>query len=372
MTNEFVGFSNRLVDTGNVGTQTIRDIQNSLSRFLELGKRAAREIGGREDLEEELDGKGKGTATERNETALRLKNADINMSLVEASPLGTLQPSTSHSTIQSDSSSVHNFTGSVHYSIPFQNHWRRHDPYTSTIWTPPIKPPDVDNSIVPHLLSGRDSFSTRLYYETINVVVRSLQGEAPFEIAARVLRYKLQFKTRSTILGVLAGVLEMLLLGTNQIKQGRIPQSELENEGRIKACIGDLIAAEGKKESGFLTSWEVERYLRERWSLSLDSHSVRIRRSTMEEIGTFSNTSEANSEGRRPDYSSTDFAPTVVPGFSQSDQILLNSDGLIDMLKLEAVSIGAGPRWYNKSVDGVVRAFLDQNNGRIKEVAEDW
>jgi hypothetical protein len=362
MTNEFVGFSDRLIASGSPSEENIRDVRSVLGRFLELSKKAARDIDN-EAPEGEAERAGKSPAREQEIGAANSGNEPTPLSTsVLSSPMHftslvrSTPPNTQGFNMQRQV--LKDSAGFVHSGFS--------DPYRNTIWTPPISP-DMDNSIVPHILSGRDSFSSRLYFETINLAVRSLQGEAPWEFAASIFRYKLQYASREKLFGVLAGVLEMLLLGTNQVKEGGVPQREVEENGAVKAGIVGQILAQGGSESEYLSSWEVEWYLNDRWALDLTSTSVRIQRRRIQEL---EDDSEPGLQSGRVNYSPSRFAPTVIPGFFSPDQIILNSEGLIEALKMAALTIGAGPRWHVTSVDNAVTAFLRQNNAGILGVLD--
>jgi hypothetical protein len=94
----------------------------------------------------------------------------------------------------------------------------------------------------------------------------------------------------------------------------------------------------------------VERYLRERWRLGIDSRAVRVQPA-----------SEYISDGSSPANVLNLFAPTVVPGLAGKEQLILNADPLVEKLKPAAVSIGEGPRWHMSDIDAVVQTFLQEN-----------
>jgi hypothetical protein len=209
MTNEFINFSDRLISSGSPNEENIRDVRSVLGQFLELSKQAAKHAVD-EPFEDEPP------VTEKSQGSPQ--NDGVNFENENIAPTAATALSTMSSTSLDFSQKYTTLATTVQRYAPIEQtssvHTGFSDPYINTFWTPPITP-DMDNSIVPYILSGRDSFSSRLYYETINLAVRSLKGEAPWEYAASMFRYKLQYASREQLFGVLAGVLEMLLLGTN-------------------------------------------------------------------------------------------------------------------------------------------------------------
>ncbi|EPE28624.1 hypothetical protein GLAREA_09745 [Glarea lozoyensis ATCC 20868] len=352
MTNEFINFSDRLISSGSSNAENIRDVRSVLGRFLELSKQAAKHTDNEPFAEVSRDFEKSQNFTQSE--GLNLDNEDVPPPPAVTLPImgstfldisKTFAPAT---TVQRFAPMKQTSSVTTGFS----------DPYINTFWTPPITP-DMDNSIIPHVLSGRDSFSSRLYYETINLAVRSLKGEAPWRYAASIFRYKLQYASREQLFGVLAGVLDMLLLGTNQVKEGGVPQRVVDGDGAVKDGIIRQIVAQGGSEDQYLPSWEVERYLRERWAFTLDSSSVRIQQRRIQE---FEDGPEPSLPYERAGFDPTSFAPTVIPGFPAASQVILNSERLLDELKKRALTVGAGPRWHVTSIDDAVNVFLRQNN----------
>lgn len=331
MTNEFVVFSERLLKRGDVGMNdgVVTDVRGVLGKFLELGRQAAGDT--EEDSEEKED-------------------EDQTM---EDHPTTQVIP---HPT------TPQNDTLQIAESF---------DPYINTIWSP--KPTLTDNSIVPYILSGRDSFASRLYFDTISLAVRSLRGDLPFDYAASIFRYKLPFCTRSDLFKIIAGIMEMLLLGTNEIPPGAscdevpLPTSSTDPIGHNMACnaaavVAATIHTQNIVESDYLSTWEVETYIKDRWGIGLDSNAVRIQRRPEEAL------CPVKRDRLRPDYGSVMFAPTILPGFWRDSQVLLRADGLIERLKVRCVTLGAGPRWHVDGIEEAVVGFFEENRERIIEV----
>jgi hypothetical protein len=95
-----------------------------------------------------------------------------------------------------------------------------------------------------------------------------------------VYRYKRLYVDFHQIMGVTTGVRNMLLHGTSRDPQKHIEQWDLsESEGydeiAIKAAIARDVALHGSLETQYLNTWNVERYLRDKWGLGVDSTTGR-------------------------------------------------------------------------------------------------
>lgn len=332
MTNEFVGFSERLLKrngagVGGVDDGVVIDVRGVLGRFLDLGRRAA---GDGED--EEVD--------EVMEDECTSIQAITHPTTYDPHPL--------------------NDQGTIQITETF-------DPYINTIWS--SNPTLTDNSIVPYILSGRDSFASRLYFDTITLAVRSLRGDDPFDFAASIFRYKLPYCTRSDLFKIIAGILEMLLLGTNKIPPGANPQTDFPDVTtghnipcNATAIVAETIHAENLNEEEYLSTWQVETYIKDRWGIGLDSNAVRIQRRPEEAL------CPIKRDRTRPDYESVMFAPTLLPGFWRDSQIILSADGLVERLKVRCITLGAGPRWHVDAIEEAIVEFFEENRERIIEV----
>lgn len=80
------------------------------------------------------------------------------------------------------------------------------------------------------------------------------------------------------MLNAVGQVLETLLQGTSQILVGgydgrreTFPEGEIDDQAIKRAILRDA----GASESDYLDTWGVERYLKDTWSLAIDSRSVR-------------------------------------------------------------------------------------------------
>lgn len=221
------------------------------------------------------------------------------------------------------------------------------NPYLNNVWQSPSFPPSssISPSILPHILAGRDSFASRLYFETISLAVQSLAGTTPvsFAFAQSMFRFKMRYASRTQLLGVLSGVLNTLLQGTSSFGGGAV--FEMRD---IKAAIVGEVERGGAREEEFLSTWEVERYLRTRWRLGIDSQAVRVWPAS---LGSADGVGVAGL-----------FAPTMVPGFVGIEEVILNAEPLVERLKPAALSIGEGPRWHLGDIDDAVQTFLHENN----------
>ena len=236
------------------------------------------------------------------------------------------------------------------------------DPYQNYLWGTPQGSSNDGTSAIPYILAGRDSFASRLYFESIVQIVRALQGEAPSFLDS-AYRFKRHYVSFHRILGVTSGVLNMLLHGTSQDPKERnksVLASEPEDGDLITASIAQDLALRGVSYTEYLNTWNVELYLRDKWGLGVTSSTVRTPKRVLEvHPGVLTE--------QMPSVSNPDpiaFAPTLVPGFSHSEQTLFDAESLVEKIVLGAVSLGKGPRWHVSVIDGIVNSFLQES--RIK------
>ena len=159
----------------------------------------------------------------------------------------------------------------------------------------------------------------------------------------------------------------MLLRGTSQVPSpaNLIDSGELD-EDTVKAAIVGEVVLQGGSVSEYLATWDVERYLRDKWVLAIDSNAVRIRRPLLEapeEMASSPFKIEPRSESSSSSQpNAMPFAPTMIPGFSHSEQVVLDAQPLLQKLTAAMVSIGEGPRWHLSSIDAAVQTFFRENS----------
>ncbi|KAH6713202.1 hypothetical protein BKA61DRAFT_71816 [Leptodontidium sp. MPI-SDFR-AT-0119] len=394
MMNTFIGFSDGLLAGGDVDVHVKQALRRVMERFLELGRRAAREPGEEEragdeerddqDREVEIRGSDEGrdvdvqdiARTSRSEfdpvAPIGSQNQDFGIFNTSSYPLS--QPAASSTALPNQQVITHSIS-------PHQNPTPNANPYLNNIWThPPPSPSDA--SAIPYILAGRDSFAARLYFSIISSAVHSLRGSQPHTLASSIFRYKARYVPQLQIQSVVDGVLNMLLHGTSQairadggaLSSGMGPRpgdGEWDggvDEKRVKRAILREVEEGGEREEEFLGSWGVERYLRSKWRLVVDSRSVRVGGRVVgyggdEDLG-FGSTRGGLLEGGRGEEGAIMGAPTMIPGFTHSSQIIWDAGRLVERLLDVAVTIGEGPRWHYKKIDMVVEAFLVENASR--------
>ena len=295
MTQEFVGFSDALVAGGNVDESVIGPLlRGTLERFLELGKKAAREPGesGQESDGEDDASTIKGAENEMEKAGMSenlVGEWEFSTGVLAEGDLPFLTPEFL-SPLSLPEQEFHNLVTTASNLTTF-------DPYLNNVWQSGLAP-SFCPSILPHILAGRDSFASRLYFETVSLAVRSLSGDAPYHFVQAMFRFKLRYASRTQLSSLLSGVLNTLLQGTSSF------EGEVYDRKDVKAAIVSEVERGGAREEEFLNTWEVERYLRTRWRLGLDSQAVRVQPA-----------SEYASDGSIPASVLSLFAPTVVPGF---------------------------------------------------------
>jgi len=348
MSNVFMNFSDDLLKTRRVNPEAIKI---AMETFLHLSQRAARDPG------EESEGTlGSDIAASKSSTTLLISPTQLEIrnhsNVIDGRHHQNSSPAGYKYQLDTGSSSITELGGagpSVDYSL-----WGIPTQYSS----------NDGSSAIPYILAGRDSFASRLYFETIVLAVKALRGEASKEFLSSMFQYKLRYTNSKKILAVVSGVLNVMLHGTSQDpKHGNVGENVFQaiqdDDQAIKSAIVDTVVAEGGSESDYLSSWEVERYLREKWSWRIDSNTVRVQLHVSEKEATFDHT---NSMVRGSPGGLAVFAPTMIPGFPSTDQIILNAQSLVEMLSNAAVTIGEGPRWHFAQVDHAVQNLLSENN----------
>ena len=138
----------------------------------------------------------------------------------------------------------------------------------------------------------------------------------------------------------------------------------------MKAAIAKEIALHGSSETEYLNTWSVERYLRDKWGLGVDSNTIRAPPWALEAHS--DDFFSAPHYGRRehgfprsPE-NPIPFAPTMVPGFPHSEPPLLDAQSLIEKIRLGAVSLGEGPRWHVSYIDNAVQSFLQDSRANLR------
>lgn len=343
MTQEFVGLSDALV-VGGIATESVMGplLKNALTRFLELGKRAAKEPGGTEEVGDSEDEESDGNETVRGESmSSEVLTGDWSL------PIDMMVDGDNSFEFPMPEDNFQNpfLSEPDHTNLPTFN------PYTNNLWqTPPSNSLAVAcASIVPYILAGRDSFASRLYFETISLAVQSLRGDLPYHFAQAMFRFKLQHATRTQLFGKLASVLDTLLQGTTNVADGAVDYGKLED---VQKKIIQEIEQKGARKEEFLSTWEVEKYLKRRWRLGLDSRMVRVQPTAMQHTSAGADSSSIMSL----------FAPTIIPGFQEKEQVIMSAGPLVERLKPAAMTIGEGPRWHLGDIDSIVQTFLKGNN----------
>ena len=380
MTNEFLRFSDGLLGIGegrsgggDVDSYVKREMRGTMERFLELGRRAGRDPG--EEEEEERGGGDENADDDDQEKGTNFGYIERNGSQLQdhnmlSTPSSTLLPP---EPLHSQDKTVAFPTTSSH--APLQNP----NLYLNNIWTLPPSS-SSDTSAIPYILAGRDSFAARLYFSIISSAVHSLRGTLPPTLAQSFFRYKCRYVSPSRIQSVVDGVLNMLLHGTSQARAPTGGVSGLgpvhrawggeDDEVRVKRAILSEVEEMGETEDEFLATWDVEKYLKTKWRLAIDSTTVRVKpRAVVPEeclnavsgLGDFGGNLVGSGDG---DIGVIMGAPTMIPGFEHSCQRIWDAGSLVERLLDVAVTIGEGPRWHYKQIDSVVEAFLVENASR--------
>jgi hypothetical protein len=358
MSNTFLDFSDDLLESRQVDPEKIK---KTMAVFLALSNRASRALddeGGASEDEQDIRG-------DQSSSSKAISNAKI-----ETSQKGDLEGPLIYSSFEElpTSLSQRNKPLSAVSGDPDTIGFRVSDPYRNYLWGSPQNSSTDGTSALPYILAGRDSFASRLYFETIVMAVRALQGEGSGNILDSMYRYKRRYANFDHILGVTSGVLNMMLHGTSQDpkenpKAVRFSELDGPQESAMKAAIAQEVVMHGSSETEYLNTWNVERYLRDKWGLGVDSTIVRTPLRALEAHSDhFSSAVDvAQSASGNP----IPFAPTMVPGFAHSEQSLFDTQSLVERIMLGAVSLGEGPRWHVSFVDNAVQSFLQHHSSKL-------
>ncbi|KAF8865159.1 hypothetical protein BDZ45DRAFT_721300 [Acephala macrosclerotiorum] len=352
MTNAFLSFSDGLIRSESLRPETGEELKTTIERFLVLSKKAAKESNDGESSPGDAETKNSRSPEDDN-FKTSPDTLDGTISQYPGTGIGsalTQVPQASVPAIQQ-------------WVTPMATSTVPREPYlysNYTLWGRPITCTGDGSSAITYILAGRNSFACRLYFETIALVLRSLHGELPASIASSMFRYKEQYKRKMRIRAMLDGILNMLLHGTSQGKSGQlvvIEETE-EEDRRVKREIVRQIEMSGGSESEYLSTWQVEKYLRGKWKLAIDAGTVRVQPSAL--LSLKGEGSDGYSGG--VDGIPTMAWPTMIPGFVERGPSVWNAGSLVEKLRGASVTIGEGPRWHVESIDEAVEAFLVEKN----------
>jgi hypothetical protein len=352
MGSTFMSFSDDLLKTRKVDPETIK---TTIEAFLRLSQRAAHDPG------RESDEPSDEFETSTPNSSRTLVEIDASSSMYTKFKLTNASDAPS---IPKQSTELAPYFSPPGLKVPPYNAPVGVDPlYNYGLWGIPSHASPTDGmSAIPYILAGRDSFATRLYFETIVLAIQALRGEAPRDILHSIFRYKFRYVDSKTILSILSGVLNVMLHGTSQVSSHsgteKLSQFIQEDDEAVKAAILSDLESERGSASDYLSSWEVEGYLKNRWSLGIDSNAVRVHPLALLDVG--SQPSKTGAELGMFNYSPM-FAPTPQPGILSPEQTILNAQSLVERLSRKTVTIGGGPRWHVKEVDLAVQEFLNEN-----------
>jgi hypothetical protein len=335
-------------------------LKHTMEKLLGLAQRANRLVEDKDQAHMDRE-----QAVDISYKTLQLSQTPSSPMFILSGSIGTMDASTPVQQVSNTSSST---------ILPELGHHPSLDPATSItsitiepelpnihhnhLWGIPKNISTDVTSAIPYILAGRDSFSSFLYFETMAMVGKALRGETFEEILNSVLRYKRRYATFTQVLDVVTEVMNILLHGTSQSPKAKSgapgPEASLPDRRRVKSAIAKEIASMGTPEVEYLSTWEVELYLQDKWGFLISSHSVRI--SVHSSIGTRPHTASLSTY---PNHL-RQFAPHIVPGFANQHEKIFEARILIEKLKVGAVSLGEGPRWHISFVDHAVRSFLTE------------
>jgi hypothetical protein len=408
MSNEFLSFGDRLLNTS-PRTEILNDLKETTKRFVDLARAVA-----------------PSTAEERAAQATDNSSTRI-VTTVEG-------PFHHEPTGEASSASM----GSTSLIFPSQHRTSLTPHSRANLMSPGRFSPRMDYSFVsqipdfpmpttalpirPYLISGRTSFATRLYMETISTILEVLIGRqfVPGFIPS-VARYRLRHEPPSKLAGLIQAQLNALnatdfgdsssryrlkshvfdgFLAVAPKNEANEPFSTIgapqyERLKHMMSAAVNELEQEGGNIAEWLDPWGTQNYLQNRWRFQVSYSTVEVDPSLLRNSMGLGNVQRHNAPKSKDDdfrgrlgENVFAFAPAstqrntgdqqVIPGSSRYEHgtstaadviensvmdveqphMALDASKLIKDLGMESVCFGDGPRFRKSKVDATVISYL--------------
>jgi hypothetical protein len=216
-------------------------------------------------------------------------------------------------------------------------------------------------------ISGPNSFATRIYMETLMMIILALQGQMDLPgFIPSAFRYRFRHDNPS----------DFISLATNQLASMSIspphdnnsPEEKLVLFGpedpvmtdRIRGKIYEEIEEREGDLKEWLDPWDTQEHLSRKWGLQLTYSNVRV--SSLppswdlppDDIFLAANSDPNMLEpwGKRANLAVDDF------GIPKSSDLVFNAKPLAMKLIQESVCFGEGPRFFKRNIDDAASSFL--------------
>jgi hypothetical protein len=265
----------------------------------------------------------------------------------------------------------------------------------------------------PYQISGSNSFALRLYIDTLGVVFQCLQGSITIPgFIPSILRYRFRYEKKDKIMELIGIQLQNMKIderNTNTYCQTNEPlvesighpvmsKSDYENLGLAPLIveIAEDATKDGISISSWLDPWNTQKYLTERWGMTLSATSVNIPNHTIQLLLNIPHMPEGTSSSmknsdnitrdtneidisrspiwqsssretfpRSRNYSSKETARlSKIPQLTSfrmgrhSEGLVLNSTSLVKKLSIYGVCFAEGPRFEKNQIDEAVLGLL--------------
>jgi hypothetical protein len=378
MSNEFIEFGDRVLSSGLSGERRILgDLGTTTKRFLDLAK----------VIDDEMED-GQHNSTPPSHPGPELTGlSGFAPSFATGIPTSLAQSYRSNSLM--GQSQIDNRIGSQGSFSPRLNHGL-------------LSESSFPSFLTEYLLGGIATFSARLYLETLDTVLKTLNGELNLPgFIPSVCRYRLKHQPRHVFMDLVRSRVEKMGVeyeaahnttvldpsaSDTEIASTLVPLAQVAKlRPVVTICINDLVKEGGSPED-WLDPWNTQQYLRNQWQLAITSTTVMVPAHILQPVqldqdeNPFLGISPAEASLGTISYSpghshletpSTLYqqhfdailAPREYGLFPQPQRptpnVIMDVKPLVQRLVLDTVCFGNGPRFPRYKIDSAVRSFLD-------------
>jgi hypothetical protein len=270
-----------------------------------------------------------------------------------------------------------------------------------------------------YLIGGLNSFATRLFFDTVDMVWRAMAGELhmPGFIASacryrlrhdrpdilRMLCYHKATQLRNEGVTVDRGGLDSDPETMELAQNAFTPQDYARLKHAIIGCVSELLQ-DGSSPDEWLDPWSTYRYIGTKWGLKLTSSVILVPSkalrsfsasqsqdtimdlSTTEDscfstqrlsVDTNTSTMDFSQHGQNAmasalseseNYSQSQHRQNTVPAMpmkfgDEQPDVIVNAQRLLQKLALDMICLGDGPRYAKPHIDAAVQSFLGEVSG---------
>lgn len=228
--------------------------------------------------------------------------------------------------------------------------------------------------IIEYLIGGQRSFATRLYIDTIVMVWKVLRGdiEIPGFIPS-ICRYRFRYERPDQLIQLIGLQLKRMGIPDANNDTGT-EHSESESPGtrlrlfetvqqeallRIKIKLTTDLELDGESIRDWLDPWGTQQYITSSWGIKLTSKTVQISPKALRSMIQVRSEGLNKYEPHAEILEDSEGFPSLQENFEEID-IKFDAQPLIQMLGLESMCLGEGPRFSRKKIKESVHLFLKE------------